>query len=319
MAAAGQFFAEVEKALTRGRPDWVHERLSLFAGEGTAMASRLGLPRVVEVNAPIVAERQAHFSLTRRDEAAAAERAALDGASVVSVSAPLAAWSEAMGAARTQVVPNGATLDPLGPRGRALARRLRRESFGFGDDVVVVGFTGSLKPWHGVELLVEAVGRIAAVARVGLLVVGDGPVREVVEGALARLPPAVHSVMTGAVPSRLVPEYLAAMDVAAAPYLPAGSFYFSPLKVAEAMASHLPVVASDFPPVRELLGDAGILVPPGDVASLADAIAGLANDRTGRVEHAAAGWSRALARLDWRVVAQRVVEAVPLRSAIGTW
>ena len=310
MAAADRFFSVVERAAGADRPDWLHERLSLFAGEGTAMAARLGLPRVVEVNAPVADERAAHFSLTLRDEAAAAEHEALAGASVVAVSAPLAAWAARLGAARTRVVPNGAFLDPLGSRGRAWARRVQRHRLGFGDEVVV-GFTGSLKPWHGVELLVDAVGRASARARVGLLVVGDGPARHAVGRAMSNLPRRVTRVMTGAVPSRMVPEYLAAMDLAAAPYLPAGTFYFSPLKVAEAMATHLPVVASDFPPVRELLGDAGVVVPPGDPDALAGAIAELAADRDRRLRLAHDGWQRAAARLDWQEVARQVADAVP--------
>lgn len=314
MDAAERFFEAVEPTLAAEGPDWVHERLSLFAGEGTAMASRLGLPRVVEVNAPVAAERQAHFSLSLRDEAAAAERAALAGVSVVAVSEPLAAWAATMGAARTAVVSNGAILDPLGPSGRAEARYRHRHDLGFGDRCVVVGFTGSLKPWHGVELLVEAVGRASARSSLGLLIVGDGPGRQTVERAVAQLPGTVPTAMTGAVPLRAVPGYLAAMDVAVAPYLPTEAFYFSPLKVAEAMASHVPVIASDFPPVRELLGESGVLVPPGHPAALADAIVALAADAADRRRRAADGWARAVARLSWQTAAQRVAEAVPLKE-----
>lgn len=311
MAAASRFFPAVEAALAASRPDWVHERLSLFAGEGTAMAARLGLPRVVEVNAPVAAERQTHFGLTAREEAAAAERAALEGAAVVAVSEPLAVWAESMGAAEATVVPNGATLDPLGPLGRAEARTRHRRALGFDDGVVVVGFAGSLKPWHGVEVLVDAVGRASAHHELALLVVGDGPARPRIERAIAGLPDTARVVMAGAVPARTVAEYLAAMDLAAAPYLPSESFYFSPLKVAEAMACHLPVVASDFPPVRALLGGSGVLVPPGDPAALARAIGALAADPLGRRRRAAAGWRRASTRLGWPGVAGRVVAAVP--------
>ena len=317
MDAAARFFEAVEPVLATDPPNWVHERLSLFAGAGTVMASRLGLPRVVEVNAPVASERRAHFSLSLPEEAAAAERTALAGASVVAVSEPLAAWAAALGAARTAVVPNGAILDPLGPRGRAEARRRHRHHLGFGDDCVVVGFTGSLKPWHGVELLVEAVGLASDRSSLALLVVGDGPGREAVERAVARLGDTVQVAMTGAVPFRTVPEYLAAMDLAVAPYLPAEAFYFSPLKVAEAMASLVPVVASDFPPVRELLGESGVLVPPGCPAALADAIVALASDPAERRRHAADGWARAVARLSWRRVAQRVADAVPIDAMTG--
>ncbi len=45
-----------------------------------------------------------------------------------------------------------------------------------------------------------------------------------------------------------------------------------PLVVGEAMAMQKPVVATDVGGVRELVGDAGVLVPPKDSAALADAM-----------------------------------------------
>lgn len=59
-----------------------------------------------------------------------------------------------------------------------------------------------------------------------------------------------------------------------------------PNVVVEAMASGLPVVASDVGATRELVGDAGIVVPRGDVEALAGALARLAGDRG---EHGALG------------------------------
>jgi glycosyltransferase involved in cell wall biosynthesis len=256
----------------------------------------------------VAEERRRHFSLTLVDEAARAELDALCGARVVAVSGPLAAWSRVTGAATAVVVPNGADTDGL-ERGRwERAGAAVRSECGFAESQLVVGFAGSLKPWHGVEVLVEAVREASRGADLGLLVVGDGPRREAVVAAVRTLPAGVQVVLTGAVPPGRVPRYLAAMDMSVAPYLPSEDFYFSPLKVAEAMAVSLPVVASDFLPVRDLLGDTGVLVPPGDVESLARAIWELAVDPYARARHAAAGRSRAVESLDWLAVARRTIE-----------
>jgi glycosyltransferase involved in cell wall biosynthesis len=61
--------------------------------------------------------------------------------------------------------------------------------------------------------------------------------------------------------------------------------------VAEAMANGIPVVASDLPPLRHLLGDdeAGLLVPPGDVQAAAEAIRELARDPERRERMGRAG------------------------------
>jgi alpha-maltose-1-phosphate synthase len=306
--ACGRYFDQVGDLLDRRPPDWVHERLSLFAGAGNAMAAGLGLPRVVEVNAPVADERRRHFTLSLVEEAARAERDALRDARVVAVSGPLVAWSLASGAASAVMVPNGANTDGLDRSKWPRHGAELRASLGFGESQLILGFAGSLKPWHGVEVLVDAVREASRGADVGLLIVGDGPRRAAVDEAVRTLPAGVRAAVTGSVPAYDVPRYLAAMDVAVAPYLPSAHFYFSPLKVAEAMAASLPVVASDFPPVRDLLGDTGLLVPAGDVDALARALWNLAVDPDMRARLALEGRARAVGSLDWMTVARRTID-----------
>ena len=308
MRACGRYFDEVAALLDRRPPDWVHERLSLFAGQGTAVSGALGLPRIVEVNAPVADERRRHFSLSLVAEATQAERDALRDASVVAVSGPLVDWSLANGAASAVMVPNGADTDWL-ERSRWLRQGAElRAGLGFAESQLVLGFAGSLKPWHGVEILVEAVREASRGADVGLLIVGDGPRRSAVEDAVRTLPDTVRVVLTGSVPAYDIPRHLAAMDVAVAPYLPSQDFYFSPLKVAEAMAASLPVVASDFPSVRDLLGDTGVRVPAGDVVALARALWDLAVAPDTRARLGQEGRDRAVESLDWTSVARRTID-----------
>lgn len=304
IAATGRFFDQVARQLSAARPDWIQERLSLFAGGGTDLAAALGLERVVEVNAPIADERARHFGLELVDDAHAAERAALREARVVAVSDPLAAWARENGAAETLVVPNGADTLGLDPAIWDPLRPGIRRELGFGEQVVV-GFTGSLKPWHGVEVLLDAVASLSPWHPVGLLIVGDGPGRAVTCAAMRTLPPGVTAVATGAVPAGEVARYLAAMDISVAPYTPGGTFYFSPLKVTEAMAAGRAVVASDFPPVRDLLGGTGVLVPPGNSTRLAEALESLVGDADTRRRLGLAARARAVVHLDWAQVAER--------------
>ncbi|MDA8261446.1 MAG: glycosyltransferase [Actinomycetota bacterium] len=305
--AARVFYEQVAQRLEGTECDLVMERLALFA-DGGGLERRLGVDRLVEVNAPVAAEREAHFVLEYRDAAEDAEARALAGATVVAVSQPLAEWALARGAATAEVIPNGADTSLLDPaRWGAEGARLRAE-LGFGD-LPVIGFVGSLKPWHGVESIFSAAERLAGSHHSGLLGVGDGPGREMVQAGLARFDGRVTAVATGAVPADAVPSYLAAMDVAVAPYLPSASFYFSPLKVAEAMAAGKAVVASDFPPVRELLGDCGLLVPAGDATALAGALEKLIGSADLRAELGERARTRALERADWVGVARRTISA----------
>ncbi|HET9015581.1 MAG TPA: glycosyltransferase family 4 protein [Thermomicrobiaceae bacterium] len=307
IAAAEDFFARAEPLVADFRPDLVYERLSLFAGDGGALAARLGVPRLLEVNAPVARERARHFGLARRDAADALERRALAGASIVAVSEPMADWATARGAVAAAVVPNGADVERFAPERAATAAAAVRRGLGL-DGAQVIGFAGSLKPWHGVEVLLEAVARLAAERpRVRLLVVGDGPMRSrLEEWADDRLPGQAH--FTGAVPNGDMPAYVGAFDIATAPYLPADDFYFSPLKVVEAMAAGRPVVASRFPSVAAMLGGNGSLVTPGDPDELAAALADLLDHPDRARALGAAAQQRARRRYSWSAVAGRILD-----------
>ena len=278
IAGAERFLADAEPAIRAFGPDLLIERLSLFAGGGTDLAWRLGVPRLVEINAPVTAERAGYRGIADAAMGELLEHRALQGTHAVAVSPPLAEWARSRGVAQVSVVPNGVDVERFEPDSDRAAE-LRR---GLGlDDAEVVGFAGSLKPWHGVEVLLRAAVLLAGRRpRLRLLIVGDGPERARLEGvAAATLPGRVR--FAGAVPSTAVPAHVAAFDVATAPYvMPASGvgFYFSPLKVVEAMAAARVVVASRFDPIEDLLAGWGRLVPPDDPIALADEIAAALDD-----------------------------------------
>ena len=76
------------------------------------------------------------------------------------------------------------------------------------------------------------------------------------------------------------------------------------LPVAEAMAVGTPVICSDIPALAEVAGDAAVLVPVGDPAALAEALADLLGDEAALRKLGEAGLARA-ARYDWDAVARR--------------
>lgn len=84
------------------------------------------------------------------------------------------------------------------------------------------------------------------------------------------------------------------------------------LPALEGLASGTPLVASDIPPVREIVGDAGVLCPVGGVDAFA---AGLRTVLADRARYARAG-PAAAARFTWRAMAERTAEAyrVALRT-----
>ena len=299
--AMGSFYENVRSHLEIEPTDIIHERLSLFGGAGTLLARQLGVARQVEVNAPVADERAKHFGLSETAAAYSAEREALDGARTLVVSAPLARWAKQKGAQTALVLPNGAEIDALDPAVLAGQRQRMREYLQL-SDLPTVGFVGSLKPWHGLDVLLEALAELGKDRDLAALIVGDGPGKDGLISKAAKLPSRVKIVITGAIAPHLVPDYLSVIDVAVAPYTPMEPFYFSPLKVAEAMAGGLAVVASDFESVRDLLGSTGQTVAPGNSSALAKAVADLLDDPEKRSQLGRKARERAVELLDWRTV-----------------
>jgi glycosyltransferase involved in cell wall biosynthesis len=177
-------------------------------------------------------------------------------------------------------------------------------------DKFVVGFVGSLKPWHGIEILADAFLRLASDQRFHLLVVGDGPSANVLEKLERELPERV--TRTGAVMHEDVVQYMHAMDVAVAPYPPLSKFYFSPLKILEYMAAGRAVVASDIGQLRYLIrdGETGILLPPGDSNALADVLQSLIESRDRCLQLGLAAATEAREHHTWSKRAAEILERV---------
>jgi glycosyltransferase involved in cell wall biosynthesis len=182
----------------------------------------------------------------------------------------------------TVVIPNGVRLD--GPRRRHPATP---------DGPATVLAVGRLRAPKDFLTLVRASARLpAGSARV--LVVGDGPDRDELEREIGRLGLEGTIALLGERAD--VGELLAAADVFVLPSRSEGM----PMSVLEAMAAGLPVVASDVGGVAELVADGatGLLVPAGEPAALARALARLLDDRALRERMGAAGRARARDRFD---------------------
>jgi glycosyltransferase involved in cell wall biosynthesis len=241
----------------------IYERFSLFTAAGVRAAAELGLRHVLEVNAPLRDEAARYRTLPHRELAASLETevmAATDRVLAVSVPLARALVADGVDAGKVEVLPNGVAPERFAPA--------RRDPERF-----VVGFAGSMKPWHGIDTLVEA---ISQVPNVHLEVAGHGP-----QDALLERLPAERVTRFGVLPQARVAELMAGWDVGLAPYAPVDGFWFSPMKVLEYMAAAACPVASDVGDAAEVLGQGrrGVLVPAGDAPALAAALAGLAADR----------------------------------------
>ena len=175
-----------------------------------------------------------------------------------------------------------------------------------------VGYVGRLAEQKRPDLLVEAFGDVTATA--SLVVVGDGPLRQRVEAAVRRSPARDRITLHGFVPHDEVPAVLRSLDLLVLPsvYEEMGSV------LTEAMASGLPVVASDVGGIPNVVtdGETGILVPPGDVVALTKALDDVLGDAALSLRLGEEG-RRQSVRYSWPGLAERIADlyaaAVPGR------
>jgi glycosyltransferase involved in cell wall biosynthesis len=277
----------------------IYERMSLFGASGVRAARLLGLPHVLEMNAPLCDEARRFRSLPHPREATRLE------AEMCTATDHIFPVSDALSALLVQagVPPAKVTVAPNGVDRRKFLSRKRPQP------LFTIGFLGSLKPWHGVDVLLSAF-RLALASRpeLRLEIVGTGPERASIEAA--DLPPdrlGYH----GALPHAAAIELLAGWDVGVAPFLPVPDFYFSPLKVVEYMAAGVCPVGSSLGQIKTLLGDGrGVLVEPGDVEALSDAIVRLAAHRADAAEIGARARTYALASFSWQRNARQALRVL---------
>jgi glycosyltransferase involved in cell wall biosynthesis len=174
------------------------------------------------------------------------------------------AESEPSLAGRIWVVPNGVVA--------AETRRGEQER----DGPVRIVCVANLIAYKGHATFIAALARLSADGWLALLI-GDGPERAAIEGAIATRGLRDRVVLLGA--REDVHEQLERADIAVLPSYTEGL----PNAVMEAMAHGVPVVASDVGGVCSLLGSgAGVLVPPGDELALAAALQALIDDEAAR-------------------------------------
>lgn len=134
-------------------------------------------------------------------------------------------------------------------------------------------FLGRIERRKGLEVLIQAMTRLRDLD-VTLVVAGEGPGSRSAAAMARSLDVRVRFI--GRIAEADVPRSYRAAEVYCAPGLGGESFG---IVLVEAMASGTPVVCSDLPGFRAVVGEAGIRVPPGDVDGLADGIRAALTDR----------------------------------------
>ncbi|MBW8484321.1 glycosyltransferase family 4 protein [Actinomadura parmotrematis] len=298
------FSLRVLRELRRRRRDFdvVHDNQVL--GFGNLGIARAGLPLVTSIHHPISVDRRIELEAA---DGVLAKLGKLRWYGFVGMQSQVARRIGPVltvsGSSKVDIVkdfkvdPRDIEILPLGvdtaifhPRGARVPGR-------------IVAMASADAPIKGVDVLLRAVAKVATERDVHVVVVSkprdDGPtarlVRELALGDRVRFVSGISDDELG--------ELLASAEVAVVPSRYEG---FS-LPAVEHMASGTPLVASRAGALPEVVGDAAVLVAPGDAEELAAVLRRLHDTPAERERVGAAGLARVLERYTWNAVAQATV------------
>ena len=321
VAYSAYCFVDLSRKAKAMHADFIYDRYITFNAGALWAARYCRIPLVLEVNAPLALERskEADEKLYLKGLAHAIERYMCTNADrTLVVSTPLKNYLESVGVPHGKciVMPNGVDQVKFqpGPKSIELMQKL-----GIPADSLVIGFTGILRPWHGVEMLIKAFGSLKRNGKsVYLLIVGDGPVRDELEKLLLEAGLGECSLITGRVAHEQVADYVNLFDIAVSPK---ATFYASPMKVVEYMALSKAVVAPDSSNFLDILDPMtnGISFQVDDVSSLTAGLQQLCDNSALCKSLGAGARQKVEERLNWVFNAEWVCSLISKGEFPAPW
>ena len=264
--------ARISRELKQFRPDLIYERYSCYHVAGARASRTHKVPFILEVNSTYTGRfnrRQLAFPKT----AARLESFALHQAKVVAVvSRPLKECVQDRGIPSERIVVTPNAVNDRVIRSLQLDPQAIRGQLGIDQDAVVIGFVGSLRQWHGVDMLMRAIPQVVQrVPNAVFLIVGSGELESDLK-ELHRKPELENRlILTGGVPHSKVYEFIASMDIGLMPH---SNQWGSPMKILEYMALGKLCIAPRIAPIEEIVQDGvtGILFPEGNESAFIEAM-----------------------------------------------
>jgi glycosyltransferase involved in cell wall biosynthesis len=170
-----------------------------------------------------------------------------------------------------------------------------------------MGYAGRMAPEKGVHLLLQAAAGLGGEWRLRIL--GSGPEQTRLRALVGESAVLDRVEFLPAVPHAEVAAFLRTLDVLVLPSLTTRSWaeQFGHVLI-EAMSAETPVVASNSGAIPEVVGEAGLLFPEGDVSALKEALARLRDDPDLSGALGERGRKRVLERFTWDRIAGKTLE-----------
>lgn len=292
--------SSLKRSILNFKPDFIYHRYTGYTFFVAALAKKMNTPLILEFNSfdtwklkyweksknilKRLFQRIFLYNIVRKIENYNLNNADL----ILTVSKPLEKNLLDLGIPGDKIFvnPNGFDPEKFRPEQKDSnkCKEIRRK-FNADNKKVIIGFSGTFGPWHGIPQLIEAINKILSenkAKNLHFLIIGEGS--QLKNKMISRLSKYDEVTFTGIIPYPEIQYYLAACDILISPHnLPLDSkeFFGSPTKLFEYMAMGKGIVASNLGQIGETLENnkTAILVEPGNIEELVNGILRLVNDK----------------------------------------
>lgn len=291
------------------QPDLIYERFTDYHSSGIVAAKKANLPYLVEIHAPLDSKQfyqRLNFADRNRRRLM---KVASEANGIIVVSSFMKSYLKAMTITtdKITVIPNAVDPDLFSSQGQ---RDIIRKKLSVSDKVVI-GFVGTMKPYHGLDLLPEVCEILKKnYSDFCFLLVGrfkDQADQVKYLNHLDSRGLKDYFIFTGGLPVGQVPPYVEAMDIC---LMPDSNNFGSPIKLFEYGAMAKPVVMPRYQPIQDVLTDGvnGLLFQPKSVTNIADRLLQLMNSETLRKQIGENLYHDVIANHTWQKNARIIID-----------
>ena len=303
----------VEKELPRvvrsEKPDLIYERSCYGLGAGRRVAKSEHIAYIVEMNAPYPEEKsqmqgKSLLAFVGRNHEKKQVQSAHKTIVVSSAMKNYLIQKTGVSADRILVCANAVNPGKMNTNEKTISAI--RQRFGLKDEYTIIGFVGSIFPYHGVDLMIEAFRSIENKHPFSrMLIVGDGEILSQLKDVVTAIGLNEKIIFTGNVPHSEIFNYISMMDITV---MARSNWYGSPVKIFEYGAMGKAIIAPNVIPVQDVMNhrEDGLLI--NDTTNdLIDAIQFLLDNPDERKRMAQNFQHKVMTRHTWEIVAAQTL------------
>ena len=291
---------------------FVWEQHDLYPGVGRKLATKLKVPFILYVHAPVVWE-ASKWGVNRHLWGILLERMeakSLKGADCVAVvSEEVKKKVIQMGVKEEKIFISPMAVNPDFFSVSSKRTLILRDKLGLREKFIV-GWTGSFRKFHGLDLVITAFAIFSAkYPEARLLLVGEGALKSQMEELVEKLGISAKVIFFGKVDFSEIPEILSSFDIAVLGAPQGDDFHYSPLKLREYMVSGKAVVAPRVGEIPDFFEPEELkFYEVGNIKSLSSALEFLKENVKEREKIARAGRNAVLRKNTWEKEVEKILQ-----------